>query len=156
MRQAGPGRLKLRPEDDDAQHRQALDALDRQAQKLLRGRVDPVHVLVVQKDRRFGREPLELVDQHFQGPPFLALRRQVERRIAITSRDAEQRGDQRHRLMELVCAARQQDLQLVEPHLGRIIAGKTGRALQLLDHRMQRAGLVIGGAIVGKPQVGLI
>ena len=48
---AGPRRAELRPEGDDREHRQALDALDRQAEQLLRGRVDPVHVLVGEQHR---------------------------------------------------------------------------------------------------------
>jgi hypothetical protein len=37
---------------------------------------------------------------------FLALRRQVERRVALADRDAEQRGDQRHRLIGATRCAR--------------------------------------------------
>ena len=48
-----------------------------QAEQLLRGRVDPVHVLVGEQHRLRRREPLELLDQHLQRQLLLALRASV-------------------------------------------------------------------------------
>jgi hypothetical protein len=56
-----------------------------------------------------ARKPVQLIDQHPQRAPLLALRGSV-----IVGRDAEQRCDQRHRLVQPVGAARQESLKLVE------------------------------------------
>jgi hypothetical protein len=74
---------------------------------------------------------------------LLALRGQRGQSVAIRRRQAEQRRDQRHRAVELIGATRQQRLELIEPRLGRIVALEASSALQLLDHRMQRAGRVV-------------
>ena len=72
VRLAGPGRAELRPEGDQQQHRQALDALDHQAEQLQRGRVDPVHVLVAPAaPAARAARPVELVDQRLQRPLLL-------------------------------------------------------------------------------------
>jgi len=131
-----PWRRELRPESDDCKHPESLDALNHQTKKLLRGRVDPVCVLVDQEHRLFRREALEPVKQYLQRALLLALRQQVERRVATFRRQAEQRCDQRHRLVQLVCAARQESLQLVEPGLEQIVVLEGGGALQLLDQRV--------------------
>ena len=139
-----------------ASTRSSLDALDHQTQKLLRGRVDPVYVLVDQEHRLFRREALELVNQYFQRALLLALRQQVERRVATFRRQAEQGCDQRYRLVQLVCAARQERLQLVEPGLEQIVVLEGGGALQLLDQRVQRAGRVMGRALIEQADVELV
>jgi hypothetical protein len=155
LRATGPRRRKLRSKRDDGQHRQALRALHRQAQELLSGRVDPLHVLVHHQHRLLRRQPCELIQQRFERQLLLALRRQVQRRVAFAGRNPEQRRDQRHGSIELVRAAGQEALELGEPRLGRIVALETGGALQAFDQRVQRTGLVIGGALVGKSEMGL-
>jgi hypothetical protein len=79
---------------------------------------------------------------------LLPLRGQLGQRVATVGRDAEQRGDQRHRLVQLFRAAGQENLQLGESRLRHIVPLEAGGALQLLDQRVQRAGLVIWGALV--------
>jgi hypothetical protein len=147
---------ELRPEGDQQHHRQALDALDRQPQQLLRGRIAPVHVLIGQQYRLCGGQALELIDQCFQRQLLLALRRHLERWVAAFCRQAEQRSDQRHRLIEAVGAARQQRLQLGQLHLGRLVALQAGGALELLDHRMEGAGRMMRRALVEQADVGLV
>jgi hypothetical protein len=51
-------------------------------------------------------------------------------------------------LVEPVGAARQQRLELLELFFGAIAGCKAGRALQLLDQRMQRTGRVVRRALV--------
>jgi hypothetical protein len=155
VRLTRPRRREIGSEGDDHQHRQVRDALDGQGQKLLRRRVDPVHVLVDHQNRLVRRERHELVHERFERQLLLALRGQIERRVTLAGRHAEQRGDQRHRTLELVRPACQQSFQLVEARLGRITAREGRGALQMLDHRMQRAGLVIRGALVGQPDMRL-
>jgi hypothetical protein len=52
-----------------------LEALDGQAEQLLRGRVAPVQVLVGEQHRLRRRKPFELLDQRCQRQLLLALRR---------------------------------------------------------------------------------
>ena len=72
VRLAGPGRLELRPEGDQHQDGQPLDALDHEAQELERRRVDPVHVLVERQHRLLRRQARELVDQRLQASAAFA------------------------------------------------------------------------------------
>jgi hypothetical protein len=74
VRLARPGRLELRPEGEQEQDRQPLRALDGEAQKLLCGRVDPVHVLVDHEHRLPGGEAVELIKEHLQRALLPALR----------------------------------------------------------------------------------
>ena len=75
--------------------------------------VHPVHVLVHQEHWLLGREALELIDQHLLRALLLAVRPQVEVRVPIMRRHAEQRRYERRSLIEPVGAARQQRLQLI-------------------------------------------
>jgi hypothetical protein len=52
------------------------------------------------------REIFELIDQHFERALFPALRRDLERRVAILCRQTKQSRDQRRGLFELARAAR--------------------------------------------------
>jgi hypothetical protein len=156
MRLRRPRWAELRPVGDQQKHRQALEALDGQAQKLLRGRVAPVHVLIGEQHRLRRREPFELLEQRRQRQLLLALRSQIERRVAAFRRQAEQRRDQRHRLLRPVGAARQEGFELGESRLGRLVARESGRALHLLDQRMQRTGRVVRRALVEQAYVGLV
>ena len=115
-----------------------------------------MHVLVGQKDRLPGREPLDLADQHFQCQLLLALRRQLGQLVALAGRNAEQRCDQRHRRDEPVRTARQKRHELVQPSLRRILALEAGGALQLLDDGVQRTGRVMGRALAEEADVGLV
>jgi hypothetical protein len=151
-----PGWAEFRPERDQQKHHQARDALDREFQKLLRGRVNPVHVLVGEQRRLFPRKPFELIDQYFQRQLLLALRRHLGQRVPLTGWNVEQRCDQRHRHVEPVCAARQNGLELAEPGLRRIVARKARSALELLDDGVQRAGRVMGRALAEQADVRLV
>ena len=150
-----PRRLKLRPEGDQQKHWQVLDTLDREPQQLLRGRIDPVHVLVSQEYRLCRRKALQLIDQRLQRQLLLTLRRQFKRRATTLRRQAEQSCDQRYSLLQPVRAARQECLELGELPVGRIVTREAGGALQLLDQRMQGAGGVVRRALVEKRGMGL-
>jgi hypothetical protein len=139
-----PGRDELRPGRNQQQRRQARHALDREVEQLLCGRVEPVRVLVGEQHRPFRRDPFEPVEERRERQLLLALRGQIERRVATFRRRAEQRRDQRHRLIQPVGAARQQCFVLLELFFGAIAGCETCRALQLLDQRMQRTGVWCG------------
>ena len=76
---ARPRRAELRPERDNEEYAKTLDALDCQRQQLLRGGIDPVHVLVRQEHWLLHRKPCEPVLQRLEQQLLLTLRRQVER-----------------------------------------------------------------------------
>ena len=67
-----------------------------------------MHVLVHQEHWLLGREALELIDQHLLRALLLAVRPQVEVRVPIMRRHAEQSRYERRSLIEPVGAARQQ------------------------------------------------
>ena len=138
------------------EHRQMLDALDGQAEQVLRGRIAPVHVLVGEQHRLCRREPVQLIDQRFQRQLLPSLRGEVKGWIAIVCRQAEQGRDQRHRLIEAIRAARKKRLQLGKSQVGRIVAREAGAALQLLDQRMERASRVMGRALIEQAQMRLV
>jgi hypothetical protein len=150
-----PGLCEFRSKGDQREHRQALDALDHEPDQFLRGRVAPVHVLVGEQHRLRRREPVQLVDQRFQRQLLPTLRAQLGQRGATLCRQAEQRRNQRHRLVQPVAAAREQRLELGQSGVGRIARRKAGGALQLRDHGVQRAGRVMRRALVEQAQMRL-
>ena len=97
---AGPGRRELGPEGDQQQHRQALRcARPASVEQLLRGRVDPVHVLV---DRSAPAAPPRAPRADRPGPRASAASGAAASARAAGSGSpvgiAEQRGEQRRRL----------------------------------------------------------
>ena len=91
-------------------------------------------------------EPGQLLDQNLEGALLLALRAEVQGAIALIGRDAQQRPDQRRRLVQLLGALSEQRLQLGEPVRGFVMGGEARRPLQLRDDRMERAVGVVGRA----------
>ena len=63
LRLAGPGRLELRAERYDQQHRQAAHMLDGEVEQLARGRVDPLRILKNHHQRLLARQAFELPEQ---------------------------------------------------------------------------------------------
>ena len=157
VRLAGPGRLELRPEGDQHQHRQLPDALDHQAQQLERRRVDPVHVLVQRQHRLLRRQARELVDQRLQAsaasaPPGVS----VERRIALAGRDPEQGGEQRHRPRPAGRSTGASSASsLASCASGGVVAIEPRRPLQQPHDGVQRAVGVIGRAVLAERRVWL-
>ena len=147
---SGPGRLELRPEGDQDQDRQLPDALDHEAQELQRRRVDPVHVLVHSQHRPLRRQARDLVDQRLQRPPLLHLRRQGERRIALTGRHPEQSGDQWNDLVQRSPERPSIASSLASCVLRRLVAIEPRRPLQQTDHRIQRTVGVMRRAVVAE------
>ena len=78
MRLAAPGRLKLRPEGNHQQDRQAHDPVDGQIDQLARGRVDPMRVLEHHQDRLPPGQGFQLIQHRVEQLFALALRAQVE------------------------------------------------------------------------------
>jgi hypothetical protein len=124
------------------------DPLDHEVKQLQGRGVGPVQVLVEFEHRPLARETGELLNQNLQGALLLLLRAEIEGRVARLARDAEQRPDQRHRLLQPIRRPREQRLQLLQ--LGRrpVVGRQGGRPLQLRDGRMQRAVGVVGRAEV--------
>ena len=86
----------------------------------------------VLKDHQYRlppRQRLELPQQCPQCPLLLALRAEVERREALTAGKRQHLGDQR----DLFRPVAEQRLQLVQFRRPRVVAGKSGGALQLAD-----------------------
>ena len=99
-------------------------------------------------------EAAQLIQQRRDGQLPLALRRQVRAAdsafpTGIESSAANSGATAR----EIVGALAEQRLQLVELALGRIVELERRRALELLDHRMERAVHVVGRAIVAQAGV---
>ena len=82
MRLPRPGWAELGPEGNQQQNRQAREALDRQAQQLLRGRVDPMHVLVTTSTGCSAASPASWSSSASSVSCFLRCGRQLERRVA--------------------------------------------------------------------------
>ena len=61
-----------------------------------------MQVLVDLKHRAGAGEPRQLLDQDLERALLLPLRAEVRRRVALAARDAEQRREQRHRLVQLL------------------------------------------------------
>ena len=91
-------------------------------------------------------EPGQLLDQDLEGALLLALRAKVQGAVALISRDAQQRPDQRRRLVQLLGALSEQRLQLGESVPGFVMGGEARRPLQLCDDRVERAVGVVGRA----------
>ena len=149
VRKTRPGRHETGPVGDQQQDRHALNAIDHQMEQLARRGVDPVCVL--EQDQQGARgEALQLLEQSLEGQRLLAFGRDVERWIALASRDREQRRQQGRRAGDLGGAATEQRLQLVQFDLWRVALLEIRRPLQLVEHGMQGAVNVEGRAIVAQ------
>ena len=89
---ARPGRLKLRTEGRDKQHRHSLDLCNGQVEKLTGGRVGPMQILEDNQHRSLARQTGELSQQRIEYLALLALRREVESGIAVVERNGQQFG----------------------------------------------------------------
>ena len=98
---------------------------------------------------------LELVEKGGECLPPLLHGTEHERRIALAGRDRKQRGNQRRCGRDLLRAARQHGLELVEFLFGQVLRPDAGGALELGDEGMQRAVGVIGRALIPHPAVRL-
>ena len=84
----------------------------------------------------------QLIDQGVQRPSPLRLRGQVERAVSLSAVQPEQVGDQGRGVAPVRPV--EQRLQLVQPGLNRVVRAQAqARAVQLLDHRPQRAVSVV-------------
>ena len=148
VRIAAPGRREVGPKDHHQQDRQALDPIDDLLEQLDRGGVDPMRVLEDHQHRIAAGEPGQLIEQGGEHLGAVLLRREVERRIAALGRDRQERRQQRCRLPRARARLAEQGLQLLELDRGRIVAAEIGGALELVEHRIERAAGVEGRAEV--------
>ena len=88
-------------------------------------------------------EPDQLLDKDLEGALLLPLWAEVQGGIALISRDAQQRPDERRRLVQLLGALGEQRLKLGELLTGFVVGGEARRPLQLCDDRMERAVCVV-------------
>ena len=114
-----------------------------------------MQVFIQREDGPLAGEPGQLLDQDLQGALLLALRAKVQGGVALISRDAQQRPDQRRRLVQLLGALSKQRLQLGKSVPGFVMGGEAGRPLQLCDDRVERAVGVVGGAEMAQREVRL-
>ena len=98
LRLAGPARLEVRAERGDEQYRPAFDLLDQQIQQFARTGIEPMKILEQQYNRLLSREAFELAQPCLERLLLRALRRQVERPIAVGAREREQLGEKRQLL----------------------------------------------------------
>ena len=143
-----PRRLELRPESDHHEDRCSAQALDQEGQEFERRRVDPVSVLDYHQRRRAGRHCLQHRRDGLERPLLEHLRAELGQRIAFARRHRYQvrmEGEMfGHRQAEIG----EQRLELGQPLLGPILPGKAQAALELVDHWIEGAVLVIGRAVI--------
>ena len=122
-----------------AEHRQTLQPIDRKPQKLERCRVRPMHVFPHREHRLACCQSRDLIDQRAERAFALLLPVHLMRGIPPAGRDRQQRREQRHRTRDILTACAQHRLELREL-LRRVVATrKIRRALDMRDHRLQRA-----------------
>src|ERR1700729_981145 len=131
MRLARPWRAELRAVGDDYEDRQRPRSLDHHGEQLQSRGIGPVQVFIQREDGPLASEPGQLLDQDFEGALLLALRAKVQGVVALISRDAQQRPDQRRRLVQLLGALSKQRLQLGEAVPGLVMGSEARRPLAL-------------------------
>ena len=142
VRAGGPWRHEAWPKGDQHEDRPGTETLDRELQQLHRAGVAPMRILEHQQRRPPAGEALELRDQRLLRLLALGWRCQLQCGIALGSRDRQQSREQGCGSAHLVGAEGHQPLQLVELLLGAILAVKAGRALELVDDRVERAARI--------------
>ena len=88
-----------------------------------------------------------MIDQRRDRRILLLLRRQLERRIAISGRYGQQRGKQRRDLLDVAMSGCDRGLQARQRQRGRILAVEAEREFELLGERIERGGRVVGRAL---------
>ena len=155
VRVARPRRAELGPVGEHRQDRQGAHPLDQQVEQLQGRRIDPVQVLVQLEHRAVAGEAGQLLDQDLEGALLLALRAEVQGRVALARGTPSSAADQRHRLVQLLGRLAEQRLQLGELGLRLVVGRKARRPLQLRDDRMERAVGVVGRAEMAEREVRL-
>ena len=155
MRLADPGRLELRPERDDQQHRQIGDAGNRSIEQIERCRIDPVGVLEHDQDGALRRYAVELVEKRRESHLSLLLRADRQRRVAPVRRHRQQLGDERHIAWHIPRRRLEQGLQLVELRSGAAARLEARGPLELRNERVERAVRMVGRAEIAKASMRL-
>jgi hypothetical protein len=145
VRAAGPRRLKLRPTRQQGEHAGRRDLVQHQAQELYRGRVGPVQVFPHRQDGLLFRLLQQPWHQSVVRLLPLPLRGHVEKRIVRRVGQGEQHRQERGDLLQGQPRRPQRLFQCLEPGLGSISAVPVQEPLQMVDHRVEGALLVIGG-----------
>ena len=96
MAVASPWVLELRPTSHQQHHAPLADRLDHRFDQLTRGRVDPVGIFHQHQHRSAPRQGGELIRQSTQGPHLAQFRSHRQSRVAVSGRDRQQIGKQRH------------------------------------------------------------
>jgi hypothetical protein len=153
MRMADPRWRKLRPEGDDRQDPQRGHPIDEQVQRLPRGGVAPVHVLV---HHQHGLSRSQSFDPHrlrMKRLLLALLRGEVQRRVAVASRNRQQLSQQGDGLAKVIGPLREHRLELIEPLLIGIVASESRRPFELRDARVEGTVLVMGRAEISEASV---
>ena len=145
-----PRRLELLPARHQQHHRPVADTPDEQVEQLARGRIDPVRVVDDHQPRlRAGQPPQvagDALQQHLAQPPCIG-RRPGARAV---HRHCQQFRNQRSGADAALAVLRQERLEALE-RLG-IGAIEPRGPPQPLQDRVQRAALMLRGAIVAQQQ----
>ena len=98
-----------------------------------------MRILVQLEHRLLAGEAFELFEQDLQGALLLALRTEVQGRVSVAARDAEQRRDQRRRLAPAGPSPARATPPAWRAWPRHVVAREAGCALQPGDHRIERA-----------------
>jgi hypothetical protein len=147
---------KLRPEGDDRQDTQRWHLIHEQIEQLLRGGVAPVHVLVHHQHGLTRSQPFDVRHQRMKRLLFALLRGEVQRRVAVASRNRQQLSQQGDGLAKVMDPLREQRLKLIEPLLISIVAPESRRPFELRDARVEGTVLVMGRAEISETTVWLV
>src|SRR5262249_37760817 len=99
--ETSPGRLELRSEGEQCQHRQLAHPLDRQIEELEGGGIRPLRILEREQDRLLAGETLELIEQCRQRSAALLRGAERQRRIPLAERNRQQRSKKRRYSLDL-------------------------------------------------------
>ena len=143
----GPGRRELAPEGEHAQGGNAPQTGDDPIQQLDRRWIGPVKIL----DREQHRAPGPIADQdrfeHAQGRAPGIPRCEIGPLRVRHAVDRQQVSEQGHRLSRVEPGLASRDLEDGTLMLGRLAAIQPQPTLEIADHRIQRRGLVVRGAL---------
>ena len=153
MRLADPGRLDLRPERDDQQHRQIGGAGNRSIEQVERCRIDPMGVLDHDQDRALRRLAVELVEKRGESHLPLLLRADCQRRVAAVRRHGQKTRHISARSRGRFFAVGLSNASSLSSFASALLARLEARGpLELRNERVEGAVRVVRGAEIAKAE----
>ena len=144
MAEAGPRRLILQTMGNQQKHPPTRGLGGQTIEHFLGRGIDPMGVLEDQQDRARARQPGQLIGEHLGGLDFLFARGHPRSRIAVAGLDRQQWRQHAGGARYIGGSQREDGLQLAEFGLVVVAANNAGRALELLNNRVERRVGVIG------------